>query len=193
MPPGPTEICEKCTVHRSDLRRGGSVRYCVWLASQAAQFGSPLCFRSRKNANQRAERRTRRTADSTPQWSRTQRNWGRITSQRLDDDFLPSAKPPHAHDIVDAAVLPFSHLRAQAPAISQEELDSFEATFAARRGMVRVALVHRQFPGSCALAFLPPRDLREWVYDPRGLSVAGECYEARTSGGMGEAVFVRTV
>lgn len=81
-------------------------------------------------------------------------------------DFLPTAKAPYTHDIVDAAVLPLAELRARALQISQQQLELFERNLSPRPGMIRVLLLDRRFPWSYTTPFVPPRDIKSWRRDP---------------------------
>ncbi|KAJ7131828.1 hypothetical protein C8R43DRAFT_1133503 [Mycena crocata] len=189
MPAQPTEMCENCTVRRADLRRCagcGIVRYCTKECQKAHwKAHKPHCVLNVEMS--------KKAAAMGPDYSDRLKaigKWCDIFSvpigaasasamdimnrpENIDKfvlviyvDFLPTAKAPYTHDIVDAGLVPLSVLREQALAISAEQLEQFERNSSPRPGMIRVMLADRRFPWSYTTPFVVPSDIARWERDP---------------------------
>ncbi|KAJ6453972.1 hypothetical protein C8R45DRAFT_1192431 [Mycena sanguinolenta] len=85
-------------------------------------------------------------------------------------EFLPNAKAPYTHDVVDAEVVPLDYLRAMAVASGERPLAQFESDLSPRPGMMRVLLLERTFPWSYTTPFTIPDDVSHWPRNPQWFS-----------------------
>ncbi|KAJ6550184.1 hypothetical protein B0H19DRAFT_1160569 [Mycena capillaripes] len=189
MPAQPTEMCENCTVARSDLRRCagcGLVRYCSKECQRAHwKQHKPYCILN--------VQMVKKAEALGPEYSERLKAIGKwcdafspqigaaavsaldiMNHPELVDDFVlviyvdflgVSAKSPHTFDVVDAVVHPLAPLRTRALAISAGHLALFEANLASRPGMARVLLLDWRFPWSYTTPFVVPQNVRRFPRD----------------------------
>ncbi|KAJ7088079.1 hypothetical protein B0H15DRAFT_949892 [Mycena belliarum] len=191
-------MCENCTVSRIDLRRCagcGVVRYCSKECQKAHwKTHKPHCVLNVEMAKKAAEMGPDHSMrlEALGKWcdafsgvlgaaSASALNIMNFP-ERVDDsvlfifvDFLPGAKAPYTHDIVDAELVPLSVVRARALAEAAafpsgeppaQRLATFERTLAPRPGMIRVLLRDRRFALSYTTPFVVARNIRQCKHDP---------------------------
>ncbi|KAJ7761261.1 hypothetical protein DFH07DRAFT_1059898 [Mycena maculata] len=196
MPARPTEMCENCMT-RMDLRRCagcGVMRYCSRECQKAHwKKHKPHCV-----MNVELSKRAEALGSDCSDRLKAIRKWCDVFSipigiacvsaldimnhpERTDKfllfiyvHFLPAAKPPYTHEIVDARVLPVADLRSKIP---QQRLELFDSTTSPRPGMISVLLRDPGFPWNYTKPFVPPTDVLSWRRDPLWL----ECLQMRVT------------